>query len=214
VKPFFLFNLQNFGSRFYMFKQIVHLIVGLIPNIKDVMSSFSFGLTMFTEKHFDELPYAIDNILSNLNETEKQDINFRYFLTQFKNELIDKRVLNIDPFGNKDEYLEIVFQNKNSIKNPNEVFKPAFSSQTTTNLKDYLSNTKDLVDKYSKNFNFDVAMEKLNELQAFYNETDIQIIKETYNGYKNKINYFKCYVSNEIPMFFNFHEYNLKFYFY
>ncbi|KAL4489804.1 hypothetical protein ABPG72_022444 [Tetrahymena utriculariae] len=187
VRPVILLSYKSIGDRGQGIKQLAHILVGLVQNIQDKLSSFSYLFSKFPEN------YNINSELINIknsvdqNAEEKSD---KAFVSLFE-DMIDKTQKScnkIDPInGSPSEILKVLIKEE-GIQDPSSVFRFSITTNSYAAITDFTFKTQQQIISALNRSEYKLIEYKLDEIKFLI---DILNQDSTKQAYEYCINYIK-----------------------
>ena len=208
VKPLVLFSYKSIGDRCRGIKELAHVIVGLIPNIKEHIQAFSYIFTKFPEEEKKTIHAMLQDINDELNAEEKSNISFTSFLKDMLRKT-KKAAVVLDPI--KDEPGDILddLADTASIDRPNEAFQYFTAEKSKSTVQDqvrkYQISIMSAIKRYEYSF-VEYKVDQLNRLCKLLKQDDIKqvyddcirdISKLLNEEYQNSISTFNRCLTNQ-----------------
>ena len=164
VKPILLISSKGLGDRMQGLKELAHILVGMIPGIKDHISAIGYFFTKFEKDQEKNINSSLTKLNSELSEQEKSDEGFR---TLFKDLIRKTRedLIVIDPMNGKPaNLLDKVLMSPN-ISRPGDVFKSSMNEESKGALQNQAHKHQLLIISAAKRLDFELVEYKLEELK-------------------------------------------------
>ncbi|CAF4554681.1 unnamed protein product, partial [Rotaria sp. Silwood2] len=184
VRPVVLISYKSIGDRCTGVKDLAHMLVGLIPGIKndDYMQTFFYLFTKFPTNEKSTINALLKNVQDNLKEEEKSDSSFTSFLKDMTHKT-KKKVRVIDPIN--DDPLEILEElaESEAITYPEEVFHFFITEKSKSILREQVRKHQISIRSATKRSDYlfiQYKLDQLKNLNDLLHQDDIeQIYKDS-----------------------------------
>lgn len=168
VKPVILISFKSIGDRCEGVKKIAHVLVGMIPSIKDHMRTFSYLFTKVPVQDKHTITSLINDVGAKLTEEEKSDTSFSAFLKDIPKKT--KRSLHIlDPiYENADEILDELLDSY-AIEEPQLAFDYSISQKSKSILREQVRQDQWSIISATKRSDYIFVQYKLDQLRQLNN---------------------------------------------
>ncbi|KAL4489802.1 hypothetical protein ABPG72_022442 [Tetrahymena utriculariae] len=186
VRPVILLSFKSMGDRGQGIKQLAHILVRLVEDIQDNLSSFSYLFSNFPEK-FDISPQLI-NIRNSLdqNTEEKYDKAFFSLFDDMINKT-KKSCNKIDPLnGNPSKILKVLIKEE-GIQDPSQVFKFSITANSYSAITGFTLKTQQTIISALKRSEYNLIEYKLDEIKFLLDILNQDSTKQTYKSCTNQI---------------------------
>ncbi|CAF1185261.1 unnamed protein product [Adineta steineri] len=180
VKPVVLISYKDLGSRLGGIKDLARTLVGLIHNIHDHISTFSYIFTKYPPNERDTIHATLIHVGETLNETEKADTCFLKVLQ----DMIEKTqscVIALDPITDNPKSIFDNLQPSKAIRNPDEVFKFSITERSNATLKEQVTKHRLSIISAMKQSDYLFIKYKLDQLKYLNEILHEDYISQIYN---------------------------------
>ncbi|CAF1341009.1 unnamed protein product [Rotaria sp. Silwood1] len=180
VKPVVLISYKSIGDRCRGVKELAHVVVGLIPGIKDNIRAFSYIFTKFPDSEKQTIHALLRDINDELNEEEKSNASFMSFLKDMLQKT-RKSVRVLDPI--KDRAGEILDELAESaaISYPDEVFQFFITEKSKTTVQEQVRKHQLSIMSATKRSEYLFVQYKLAQLKRLNNLLEQDYIEQIYD---------------------------------
>ncbi|KAL4489799.1 hypothetical protein ABPG72_022439 [Tetrahymena utriculariae] len=186
VRPVILLSFKSMGDRGQGIKQIAHILVGLVKDIQDNLSSFSYLFSKFPEKY--NINSELINIKNSLDQNT-EEISDKAFASLFE-DMIDKtkkQCNKIDPInGNPSEILKVLIKEE-GIQDPSQVFKFSITANSYAAITDFIFKSQQTIFSALNRSEYKLIEYKLDEIKFLIDILDQDQIKQVYEQCLNHI---------------------------
>lgn len=185
-----LISKDSWGNRGNGLRNVARTVSSIFQDYGDIKDSVAIVLNRFEKEQFDELAPRLEDLIEQLNNSDKADDNLVAFLTHMKEAAKDKELLTFNPLeDNPIEFMSILTRFPD--KKPKNVFRN--SSPSGNLIKNYCAEVFKRIRYYLQNDSADMVryflkgMEKLNEILAGEINKEVEESKsEIENFIRNK----------------------------
>ncbi|CAF4052384.1 unnamed protein product [Rotaria sp. Silwood1] len=180
VKPVVVISYKSIGDRCEGIKSLARMLVGIIPDIKDHIKSFSYIFTKFPPRERNSIHALLVDINKNLSAEEKSNSSFTIFL----NDMLKKtnsRARALDPMHDSPKEILEELAGSPSILHPDEVFKLFITEKSKIILQEQARKIRSSIMLATKRFEYLFVQYKLDQLKGLETLTQQQYIIEVYN---------------------------------
>ncbi|CAF3535937.1 unnamed protein product [Rotaria sp. Silwood1] len=180
VKPVVLISYKSIGDRCRGVKELAHVVVGLIPGIKDNIKAFSYIFTKFPDSEKQTIHALLRDINDELSEEEKSNSSFMSFLKDMLQKT-RKSARVLDPI--KDQAGEILDElaESASISYPDEVFQFFITEKSKTTVQEQVRKHQLSIMSATKRFEYLFVQYKLAQLKRLNNLLEQDYIEQIYD---------------------------------
>lgn len=206
VRPVILISSKDYDyARMQGLKNLTHILVGLLTDAKDYISSFAFLLTSFSKEQQDDFEMKLENLVKSLEEdSNNNDESFMIFFEELQEKLESHKPKFVDPIaGNPKDLLKYLI-GINPISKPDEAFKFSLARSTHAAIKDQVRRHQLMINSSIQEKDYKFVEFKLNDIKyltellpddksikQIYQEcqqTIIKVLNEQYEDIKSNFN--------------------------
>ncbi|CAF4640605.1 unnamed protein product [Rotaria socialis] len=181
VKPLVLFSYKSIGDRCSGIKQLAHVIVGLIPNIKDHIQAISYIFTKFPEEERKSIHAMLQDVNDELNAEEKSNVSFTSFLKDMLRKTRKSTVV-LDPVSDEPGEILDDLADSASIDHPDEAFQYFTAEKSKAIVQEQVRRHQIGIMSAIKRYEYDFVEYKLDQLNALYKLLEQDDIKQVYDN--------------------------------
>ena len=122
VRPIILISYKSIDDRFDGWKNLTHIVAGLIPGIQNHLRALSFVFTKCAENEKNRIHASLVNIRKNMSDEERLNSNFMNLFENMLNRT-EHGALVIDPIHDKPARILNQLVKSTAIHHPDEVFQ-------------------------------------------------------------------------------------------
>lgn len=183
VKFAVLINYKDAGEKSQHLKELAHLLVGIMTNLKSYLDNIAFVFTKYPDEEFAQLHAKFTNVKQNLAANELEDESFMALFNSLLDSLEfgDKRILRFNPL--QDNYLHLLrsFTQLQEIRHPEEVFQFSITDKSRELLKEQIVMHRDNITRALANSEYTVIKYLLDQLLQLHELLHLDFIKLTYD---------------------------------
>ncbi|CAF4867046.1 unnamed protein product, partial [Rotaria sp. Silwood1] len=180
VKPVVLISYKSIGDRCRGVKELAHVLVGLIPGIKDNIKAFSYIFTKFPEDEKKTIHALLKDINNQLNEEEKSNVSFISFLKDMLKKT-SKSVRVLDPISDQPGEILDELAESASISSPDEVFQFYITEKSKTTVQEQVRKHQLSIMSATKRSEYPFLQYKLAQLKQLNNFLEQDYIGQIYD---------------------------------
>ncbi|CAF0898623.1 unnamed protein product [Adineta steineri] len=180
VKPLVLFSYKSIGDRCSGIKQLVHVIVGLIPDIKDHIQAFSYIFTKFPEEEKKTIHAMLQDVNDELNAEEKANVSFTCFLKDMLRKTRKSSVV-LDPINDEPGDILDDLADTASIDRPHEAFQYFTAEKSKATIQEQVRKHQISIMSAIKRYEYVFVEYKLDQLNRLYQLLEQDDIKQVYD---------------------------------
>lgn len=165
VRPVVLISSKSVGDRGQGIKRMAHLLTKIIPNLPDVLSTFSFFFTKYDASSANEIFPTLKSIYQNLTEEEKKDDAFAKLFLQMLRKIKKSGPEVIDPLKDDRNDILLNLSESDAISHPDEAFQAVITEGSRATLQEQVRKHQLSILFALKRGDFILIKAKLDELQ-------------------------------------------------
>ncbi|MBX9585798.1 MAG: hypothetical protein K2X50_00940 [Gammaproteobacteria bacterium] len=186
VRPVVLISNKSIGDRCELLKELAHLLVRTVANIKDHLDAFTFLFTKYSSDELSQVYAELKNLKSHLSSEDKSD---KSLMALFESMLFSTEdgALGLDPINDKPKIFHRKLMGKTAIRHPEEVFQFSITDKSKGILKDQVMKHQLSIYQAAKQGNYGVVQYKLDELKTLMSILNQDFIKQIYDECKRHL---------------------------
>ena len=179
VKPILLISSKGIGDRMQGLKELAHILVGMIPGIKDHIGAVSYFFTKYEKAQEKGILPSLMKLNSELTDQEKSDEGFKILFKDLVRKTRDDLVV-IDPMnGNPAKVLNKVLLAPN-IPKPKDLFKFSINEESKGTLQNQAHKHQLSINAAAKRLDFELVEYKLEELKQLCEALKLESLDKVY----------------------------------
>lgn len=178
VRPLVVVGYRSLGNRLQYLRPLLHVIVGMVPNMEDHISSFTYLFTRFPKEEKNQVHQMLLKYFREQSNEPQTDLAYSIF---FKDMLKKTRggANVIDPVSDNPIDLIDKIQRTSAIRYPQEVFKFSITAQSAAAIRDQMNKNQINIIAACENGRFDYILYRLTEMKQLYDAVQQDFIKST-----------------------------------
>ena len=206
VRPVILISSNDYNyARMQGLKNLTHILVGLLTDAREYLSSFTFLLTSFTNEQKEDFEMKLESLVESLEkDANTNDESFMMFFEELQEKIESHKPKFVDPIeGNPKDLLKYLI-GISAISKPDEAFKFSLARSTNSAIKEQLRRDQAVISSSVKEKDYEFVEFKLNEMRylaellendklikQIYQEclmTVVKVLNEQYENVKSNFN--------------------------
>ena len=182
VKPIVLFSYKRIGDKCEGVKQLVHLLAGFIPSIKDHIRAFSYIFTKYPDDEKKTISKTLEAVFKSLNNEEKSDIGFIDVLKDMiKKTRSGTSAYALDPIKDHPGNMLDSLADSPAIENPDEVFELSITKDSKITIQKQLQLDRKHIESATRRFDYLLVKYKLDQMKRLNDLLHENYIEQIYN---------------------------------